>query len=171
MPKGAKTEIIRYKTSLDAIDFMRKNAGYFPVYADVVSDITAEWMHPAGHEDKDIIVYHLHGGAYTIGSPFMERHNSFFLAKYGNAKTFATSYRLAPQHQYPCAVIDAISGYQYLLSQGYDHSKIVISGGSAGTLTLTIGGGLALSLLLAIRDMGLKQPAGAILHSPWVHHQ
>lgn len=40
-------------------------------------------------------------------------------------------------------------------------SKIVIAGDSAGA-------GLVLTLLTVLRDMGVEQPAGAVLISPWV---
>jgi acetyl esterase/lipase len=74
---------------------------------------------------------------------------------------------LAPQHQFPCAIIDIISGYQHLL-KSHAASDIVISGVSAGTFDLNTGGGLTLSLLLAIREMGLPTPGGAVMISPWV---
>lgn len=47
------------------------------------------------------------------------------------------------------------------LHKPIDPSKIVLAGDSAG-------GGLCLSLLTVLRDMGLPQPAGAVLISPWV---
>lgn len=40
-------------------------------------------------------------------------------------------------------------------------SKIVFAGDSAG-------GGLCITVLTILRDMGLPQPAGAVLISPWV---
>ncbi len=40
-------------------------------------------------------------------------------------------------------------------------NNIVVAGDSAG-------GGLALSLLILIRDLGLPMPAGAVMISPWV---
>src|SRR5580658_3611543 len=47
-----------------------------------------------------------------------------------------------------------------LLGEGYSPESIVVAGDSAG-------GGLALSLLLALREAGLPLPAGAALFSPW----
>ena len=40
-------------------------------------------------------------------------------------------------------------------------SKIVIAGDSAGA-------GLCVTLLTILRDLGITQPAGAVLISPWV---
>lgn len=40
-------------------------------------------------------------------------------------------------------------------------SKIVLAGDSAG-------GGLCVTLMTVLRDMGIAMPAGAVLISPWV---
>ena len=131
-----------------------------PDYCKEVKVIRGEWVK---HEQglNDTVVYHIHGGAYLVGSHKMDRYVSYFFSKYGNAKVFATSYRLAPQYQFPCAVIDVISGYLYLLKEFPQPNRIIISGESAG-------GGLVMALLQAIREMKLPKPAGAILMSPWV---
>ena len=47
------------------------------------------------------------------------------------------------------------------LHKAVPHSKIVFAGDSAG-------GGLCLSVLTILRDLGLPLPAGAVLISPWV---
>ena len=49
----------------------------------------------------------------------------------------------------------------YLLDIGHSSKNIVFSGDSAG-------GGLSLSLALAIKEMGLPMPAGLVGMSPWV---
>jgi acetyl esterase/lipase len=82
------------------------------------------------------------------------------LTKGTGCKSFAIDYRLAPQNPFPCAVIDAVSGYLYLLRK-YKPENIIFGGDSAG-------GGLALSSLLTIREMGLPMPAGSYCLSPWV---
>lgn len=79
----------------------------------------------------------------------------------------AVDYRLAPQHPFPAAVEDALATYLYLIdppkddeSYPIDPKKIVIAGDSAG-------GGLTFSLLMAIRNVGLPAPGGAMTLSPW----
>jgi acetyl esterase/lipase len=73
----------------------------------------------------------------------------------------ALDYRLAPEHPFPAAVEDAVSGYRYLLSRGIRPGRIAIAGDSAG-------GGLVVAAMLAIRDAGLAQPACGWCISPWV---
>ena len=47
------------------------------------------------------------------------------------------------------------------LHKAVQHEKIVIAGDSAGA-------GLCAALLTVLRDLGMAQPAGAVLISPWV---
>ncbi len=76
---------------------------------------------------------------------------------------------MAPSDPYPCAVIDAVSGYLHLL-ETYNASDIVFIGDSAGTYLYFnfLGGGLLLATMLVLRDMGKPLPAGGCCLSPWV---
>jgi acetyl esterase/lipase len=85
------------------------------------------------------IVLALHGGGYITGSPAMERSATFKLARMSASKIFAVDYRLAPQHPFPAALIDAVVAYKYLISpppgalhDAIDPSRIVIAGDSSG---------------------------------------
>src|SRR5260370_15768248 len=69
-------------------------------------------------------------------------------------------YRLAPEHPHPAALDDARDVMKALLSDA-DPASTVVSGDSAG-------GGLALSLVIALRDEAKELPAGCILLSPWL---
>ena len=67
---------------------------------------------------------------------------------------------LPPEHPYPAAFDDAKAAYEGLLAEGIDPSNIAVSGESAG-------GGLAVALLLALRDADLPMPSSAFLMSPY----
>ena len=69
-------------------------------------------------------------------------------------------YRLAPEHRYPAALDDALAAYAWLIDQGFAPKHTALAGDSAG-------GGLALSLLLRLRDAGKALPAAAGLMSAW----
>jgi chemotaxis response regulator CheB len=60
-----------------------------------------------------------------------------------------------PEHPFPAALEDAVSYYCWLLAEGADPRQIAVIGDSAG-------GGLALALLLKLRDSGLPLPAAAV---------
>ncbi len=69
-------------------------------------------------------------------------------------------YRVAPEHPYPAALEDAITGYNWLLQAGWQEHEIVVAGDSAG-------GGLALALCMYLKNQNRKLPAGLICMSPW----
>ncbi len=104
---------------------------------------------------------YFHGGGFCIGSPLMHRSIAAHLAQHSAMSVFVPSYRLAPEHPYPAALDDALAAYRALLAGGYAPERIALVGDSAG-------GGLALALLVALRDAGVALPASAVLLSPWV---
>ncbi|KAI8925344.1 Alpha/Beta hydrolase protein [Entophlyctis helioformis] len=163
LPKTGRMRSTELPRSRAAIEFMRASmtATPFPPEAEQDGSIYAEWVWHEAVPDNGHVVYMLHGGGYSLGSAQMIRPMAYRIANMGKARTFAINYRLAPPNPFPCAVIDAISGYEFLLSQGIPPSKIVFGGESAG-------GGLAVATLLALRDMGLPLPSGCFLMSPWV---
>lgn len=108
----------------------------------------------------DVTVLYLHGGGYYFCSPRTHRPISFGLALAARARVFALAYRLAPEHPFPAAIEDAVAAYRALLASGIAPSSLVMAGDSAG-------GGLTLATLVALREAGLPQPAGAVAFSPW----
>jgi monoterpene epsilon-lactone hydrolase len=100
-------------------------------------------------DDRGGVLLYLHGGGYVVGSPRTHL-----------ALTSSLDYRLAPEHPFPAAVDDARSAYDAIVAGGVPPEHVVIAGDSAG-------GGLALALLVSLRDAGGPMPAGAVLFSPW----
>src|SRR6266478_10253584 len=107
----------------------------------------------------DIVLVYLHGGGYFGCSAETHRPITAYYALHG-FHVFAPDYRLAPENRFPSAVEDAVAFYCALLTAGYPPRNIVVAGESAG-------GGLSLSLMLALRDAGVPLPAAAALFSPW----
>jgi monoterpene epsilon-lactone hydrolase len=106
-------------------------------------------------------VLFLHGGGYVLCSARTHRSITGRLALLTGVTVYAPDYRLAPEHPFPAALDDALACYRALLAQGCTPGGIVVAGDSAG-------GGLALALALKLRELGLPQPAGLALISPWV---
>ena len=122
--------------------------------------VRAEWT-STPQDNRDAALLYVHGGGYVIGSLDSHRHLVSEAGRAAKAWALALDYRLAPEHPFPAAVEDAVSGYRYLLSRGIQPGRIAIAGDSAG-------GGLVVAAMLAIRDQGLSQPACGWCISPWV---
>lgn len=130
------------------------------VKAVAAKKVRGEWLTPEGAADA--VILYLHGGGYVIGSPRSHRHLAAAIALATGMRTFTLDYRLAPEHPHPAALDDALAAYRWLRTRKHVPAhRIVIAGDSAG-------GGLALALLVALRDAGEALPASAVLLSPWV---
>jgi acetyl esterase/lipase len=112
-----------------------------------------------GPTPGDAVLLYLHGGGYFGCSAESHRPITVYYALHG-FRVFAPDYRLAPENRFPAALDDAVAFYRGLLRAGYSADRIVVAGESAG-------GGLALSLMLALRTAGDPLPAAAALFSPW----
>ncbi len=113
-----------------------------------------------GNHDK--VVYYIHGGSYVV--KYRRWYNDItlrFSVAAGDSDVFALDYRTAPEDVYPCALLDAVDGYEYLLSQGYEPKNIIVAGDSAG-------GGLSTALTMYLRDNGYPMFSKLVLSSPWL---
>ncbi|BGP30416.1 hypothetical protein JCM10296v2_002170 [Rhodotorula toruloides] len=139
-------------------------------------ELSGEWIEMKkdklrrGAKAPEKVLLYLHGGAHFFSSLETHRYQIVRHTRKLGARAFALSQRLAPQYPFPCALHDALAAYLFLICPPTDGSvahepippeNIIVSGDSAG-------GGLALSLLVLLRDLGLPMPAGATLISPWV---
>jgi epsilon-lactone hydrolase len=122
--------------------------------------VPAQWGVPQ-QGDSGAVVLYFHGGGYALGSVEGYRGFTAQLALDSGSRVLAVEYRLAPEHPYPAALEDARAAYRWLLGTGVDPKRLVVAGDSAG-------GGLSLSLLVALVEAGEPLPAGAVLLSPWV---
>lgn len=131
------------------------------------------WAIPAKARKGKVILF-FHGGGYTTGSIITHRALVSHIASVSGVSVLSVGYRLAPEHPYPAALMDATAAYDWLLSTGYKPGDIALAGDSAG-------GGLATVLLVHLRDRGNPHgngaaalpagaalPVGAALLSPWV---
>ncbi|MEO9191962.1 MAG: alpha/beta hydrolase [Acetobacteraceae bacterium] len=138
----------------------------FPVPPDVrvesveASGVAAEWT-VTPEADPNRVLLFLHGGGYVSGSIASHRAMVAEAGRQAGVRTLALGYRLAPEHPFPAALEDALSGYHFLLSSGIDPRNIVIAGDSAG-------GGLTIAALVSLRDAGVKLPSCGWCISPWV---
>ena len=121
--------------------------------------VKGEWVKTRASSPNRLILY-FHGGGYIAGSPETHRALVAKLAHASEASAFSVSYRLAPEYAFPAAVRDGIDAYRQIVERGIPPHSIVLAGNGSG-------GGLAFSVLLAIRNAGLPMPAGCLAMSPW----
>ncbi|WWC65650.1 uncharacterized protein I303_108271 [Kwoniella dejecticola CBS 10117] len=116
---------------------------------------------------EERVILYIHGGAFFFSSLETHRYQVQRHARKAGARAFSPAYRLAPQYPFPCGLLDSLASYLYLIDPPpgtHDPilpTNIIMMGDSAG-------GGMVISLLVLIREMGLPMPAGASLISPWV---
>lgn len=124
-----------------------------------VGDMKCAMLTPKEELNGGVVLY-IHGGGYSCGNLDYACGFASMLAAKCGIKVFTYEYRLAPEHPYPAALDDTMDAYGYLLSGGYEPSRILLCGESSG-------GGLCYALCQKLRDKGRTMPAGIVAISPW----
>jgi len=118
--------------------------------------VDGELLRPLGRRPIGALLY-VHGGGYFAGSPQMYRTVAHAFVKRG-FEVFTPAYRLAPRPPFPAALDDVKAAYAALAQK--HPGAMFIAGDSAG-------GGLALSLMAALKASRAPLPKAAALFSPW----
>lgn len=113
---------------------------------------------PQADIQEERALLYFHGGGYTLGEA--EDGAVHGLARASKLRAFSVEYRKAPEHAFPAAQEDALAVYR-ALGRRYGAANLVVAGCSAG-------GGLAISMLLRARELGLAMPAALLAVSPWL---
>jgi acetyl esterase len=116
-------------------------------------DIPLRLYRPAGSSVGSLlpVLVYYHGGGWVIGD--LETHDTLCreLANGSGCAVVAVDYRLAPEHRFPDAALDAIAAVKWVHDNGnrlgIDATRIAVGGDSAG-------GNLAAVVALAARDAG-----------------
>ncbi len=126
-----------------------------------IDGIPAELLTPRNSKAPERILY-LHGGGYCLGSINTHRALAARISINTGIPALLINYRLAPEHTYPAALEDALQVYRWLLDEEKIKPKNIFVGGDSA------GGGLAVALLLRLKELGLPMPRATLLMSPWV---
>jgi len=137
----------------------------WPVAGDIgleeadLDGVPGEWSIAPGSDPTRVLMF-FHGGGYCSGSILSHRRLVTEAGRAAGIRTLAVGYRLAPEHPFPAAFDDALTGWRFLRRQGVAAERIAIGGDSAG-------GGLTVALINRLRDAGEKLPGCSWLISPW----
>ena len=123
--------------------------------------VPAHWLDAAGADAGRVLLF-LHGGGYQLGSLRSHGELAARLGRASRMRVLFPEYRLAPEHPFPAAIDDVLAAWRWLRTgQDVSAGSIAVAGDSAG-------GGLAVALLVALRDAAEALPAAAALMSPAV---
>lgn len=154
---GRGTPVAQMRSEWDAVF----QACTVPISCEHVSagGVDSEWIAPANAAKHKAILY-FHGGGFRLGSVTSHRELIARISEASGCRVLAINYRLAPEHQFPASLDDALTAYGWMLDQGLRPENIAFVGDSAG-------GNLVLATLLSLRERGLPLPTAGVLMSPW----
>lgn len=127
-----------------------------------INGMDANWIY-TDNASKDKVILQLHGGAYIHSledNGIQYQRSAVKYTQISGARVLTIDYRVAPEDPFPAALEDAVSSYNWLLSNGYKAENIIIAGDSAG-------GGLTLATTMYLRDHQIELPAAIITMSAW----
>src|SRR5258707_8061990 len=101
-----------------------------------------------------------HYGGSIVTSTHNNRKAIGHIAKAAGARALVLNFRRAPEHKFPAQIDDVEKAYRWLLTQKIRPKNIVSMGHS-------IGGKLAVSRAVTLRDKVAPLPAAILSVSPW----
>jgi acetyl esterase/lipase len=124
--------------------------------------IPARLYRPEASAAAPILVFY-HGGGFTVGSLDSHDDQCRLICRNGRINVLAIDYRLAPEHKFPAAVVDAYAAYLWTLDNagqlGADPERVAVGGDSAG-------GTLAAVVSQLARNEDARLPAVQLLIYP-----
>jgi monoterpene epsilon-lactone hydrolase len=125
--------------------------------------LRAEWLLDSGADSSRRLLF-LHGGGYVSGGITAYGHFAMWIAQAMHCAVLLIEYRLAPEHPFPAALEDAVTAFRWMSEHGPEGAspaeRTFVLGDSAG-------GGLALAMLLALRDRAAGRADAAVTFSAW----
>ena len=139
---------------------VRKPVAGVPVIPATIGGVAGEWLGHVPAPGEPVALF-LGGGGYVRGSLALGRIDASELAELSGVAVLNLAYRQGPEHRFPAAFDDAVAAFEALLARGFDAGKIVLVGESAG-------GGLAIAVVMKMRDQGRPLPAAVVAISAMV---
>lgn len=166
----------RNPTIADAVNVLLQRQGRSTRAEDLVPGVTsrditvdgaagplsARLYTPSGTGPFPVVVY-FHGGGWVLASKEVYDGGARGLASSAQALVISVDYRLAPEHKFPAAWMDAVAAYRWTLANarnfGGNPRLVALAGESAG-------GNLAVATAIAARDTDLQAPVHVLAVYP-----
>jgi acetyl esterase/lipase len=115
---------------------------------------------PKDVTNNNRLIIYTHGGSFTALSAYSTIFASAKMANVTRTRVISIDYTLAPFANWREIQQQVLDVYKELLESGYSMDDIGMFGDSAG-------GGLTLSTVLNLRELGWGMPKAVLLISPW----
>jgi monoterpene epsilon-lactone hydrolase len=122
--------------------------------------VRCAWVDTPESQGSARVLQLCHGGAYIAACGDGYLFYAEMLSKACGARVLLVDYRLAPEHRYPAALDDCTAAYRGLVDAGLPPEGTGLIGDSCG-------GGLAVTTLLRLRELGVAMPACAVTLGGW----
>lgn len=113
---------------------------------------------PAAHPGGAVVYFH--GGAFVTGGLASHRRIVEALARRSGQPVLSVAYRQGRRGLVADSIVDCVAAVNLLIDRGYDPSRLVLAGDSAG-------GHLAFAVTLAAARQGIDL-GGVVAISPWL---
>jgi acetyl esterase/lipase len=120
----------------------------------------ADLFRPQGVDRADAAIVYFHGGAFLFAGTSTHRRLAERLALETGRPVLSVAYRQWPHADVTGSVSDAVAAVNWLLDRGYDPSRIIVAGDSAG-------GHLAFTVARIAAEHGVRL-GGLLAISPWL---
>jgi acetyl esterase/lipase len=121
---------------------------------------SADLFRPQGVDRGDAAIVYFHGGAFLFAGTATHRRLAERLALETGHPVLSVAYRHLPETTVSGSVDDAVAAVNWMLDQGYDPSRLIVAGDSAG-------GHLAFVVARTAAEHGLRL-GGLVAISPWL---
>lgn len=122
----------------------------------VIKGINCHKVIPEGCDTQKMLLF-IHGGGYCLGAYGNTIQRSIDLAEYLNVSVLMIDYPLAPENPFPIGIQSVNKVYDAVSKD----MKVALIGESSGC-------GLALNLMVCLRELEEDQPACAIMITPFL---
>lgn len=167
LPPYEESTIQGARDRMEAVAMLERPAEPVALVRDLTAstphgDIPLRLYHPKPGQTLSALLY-FHGGGWVVGSIASHDRLCRAIANAADCAVISVGYRLAPEHKFPAAVIDADAAFHHVITHaaelGIDAQHVAVGGDSAG-------GNLAAVVALHARAAGGVQPKAQLLLYP-----
>jgi len=110
-------------------------------------------------ENRNRLLVHVHGGGYVFYGGEAAAYEAVLMANFGKIEVVSVDYRMPPDFPFPTALDDALAVWKEI-SSSRDTKSLGLFGTSSG-------GGMALAMVLKMKELKMSLPGAIMAGTPW----